>query len=158
MRNCKSFYIWTEDRYGVKFFDCLLKRIERELGVEISQHRKVQSTMGDGVMDSKIVKLARAGWIRHDCVIFIRDGDRKQKKIYEKLNKKISDLPKENNKHAVIIVFDKAIESDWLKKGTGGQLPDNYDKAELPDYANKVDINLLREDANFIKFVSAVDP
>jgi len=92
MRNCKSFYILTEDRYGVKFFDRLLKRIERELGIKISQHRCIQSTMGDGVMDSKIVQLARTGWIRYDCVIFVRDGDRKRKEIYEKLNKK-SNIP-----------------------------------------------------------------
>jgi hypothetical protein len=157
MRNCKSFYIWTEDRYGVKFFDCLLKRIERELGVEISQHRNVQSTMGDGIMDNKIVKLARAGWIRHDCVIFIRDGDRNQKKTYEKLNQKLSDLPKENNKRAVIIVFEKAIESDWIEKGTCEKI-DYKLKAELPGYADKLDISLLREDVNFIKFISAVDP
>lgn len=158
MRNCKSFYICTEDLYGVKFFYRLLERIERELGVEISQHRKVQSTKGAGGMDSKIVKLARTGWIKHDCVIFIRDGDGNQKDIKEKLNKKISDVPKENNRHAVIIVFDKAIESDWLKKGTGGKLPDDYDKAELPDYANKLDLNLLKEDVNFREFISAVDP
>jgi len=29
---------------------------------------------------------------------------------------------------------------------------------KFPDYADKLDINQLREDVNFKKFVSAVDP
>jgi len=57
----------------------------------------------------------------------------------------------------VIIVFEKAIESDWIEKGTREKI-DYKLKAELPDYADKLDINQLREDVNFKKFVSAVDP
>jgi len=161
MKNCKSFRIWTEDRYGVKFFDNLLRRIERELEIRISPHKDIKSTMGAGGIDSKIVKLATAGWMRYDCIIFIRDGDRKRDNIHKDLKQKIEKIPdkqRKKNKQIILIVLNNKIELDWVEKGIGKKLPGDYDKAELPTYADKMDLNFLREDNNFKEFISAVDP
>ncbi len=166
MKNCKSFYLWVEDRYGTKFFSKLLERIESELKVAIPERYpegkfiKIKSSKGVGPIETKIDKVVALAWKRYDCVIIVCDGDRKREERLKRLNKKISEIKEraENeNKGIFIIVFERAIESDWIEKGTCEEI-DYKLKAELPGYANKLDLNRLKKDANFREFIYAVDP
>ncbi|ODS36509.1 hypothetical protein BEH94_11340 [Candidatus Altiarchaeales archaeon WOR_SM1_SCG] len=166
MKNCKSFYLWVEDRYGTKFFSRLLERIESKLEVTIPKRYpegkfiKIKSARTVGNIETKIDKAVALAWKRYDCAIVVCDGDGKREERLKRLNKKVSEIkerPENKNKKVIIIVFKNAIESDWIEKGLDKKI-DYRDKAELPDYANKLNLNLLKNDDNFKEFIYAVDP
>ncbi|PKP57920.1 MAG: hypothetical protein CVT89_03700 [Candidatus Altiarchaeales archaeon HGW-Altiarchaeales-2] len=165
MKTCKSCMIYIEDRCGVKFIADLINRIRRELGINVtSEDRiKIQSTQGAGGITGKIEELIKTGKIRHECVIIIFDNDR-GKKIGKNINIDKKSYVKKTIKekgigrNVFLIVFENAIEKDWIEKGMK-QLPDNYEKYKLPEYAYKIDLNFLKEqDENFRNFITIIDP
>jgi len=56
-----------------------------------------------------------------------------------------------------LIVFENAVEKDLIEKGINQKLTKDHEKYKLPEYANKTDIDLLREkDENFRNFIRKI--
>ncbi|OQX18320.1 MAG: hypothetical protein BWK75_06745 [Candidatus Altiarchaeales archaeon A3] len=172
MNKCKSCMIYIEDRYGVKFIDRIRERIRENLGVNTCKC-DIKATKGIGNITSKIGGLISSGKNGHECVIIIFDNDGGKKRNpnpYSKNskekyvdNKNIVDLKINEEKidmvNVYLIVFENAIEKDWIEKGINQELPKDYKKYNLPKYANKIDIKFLKEkDENFKNFITIIDP
>ncbi len=153
--------IYIEDRYGTTFIENLMGRIERDLKINLCKYRQIKSTFGVGGITSKIDNLISMGKNRHECVIFIfdNDGGRKIGKNINMDKKTYVENKVKDTKNVYLIVFEKSIEKDWIEKGINQKLPEDYKKYSLPEYVNKIDLNILKEkDENFKNFITIIDP
>lgn len=165
--------ILTEDTYGKKFFDGIIKRLkEKDM---ISNEVKAFFERIQGVCSSKMTIQINAAIKDFDKIIVVVDGDgnpeKKEKEVKEKHFKDKNKLKK-----ADTIVFKYEIE-EWICYSQGIKFNNNkpsdaldkwikekkknfksgYEKKFLPEYVKLLNFDKLKENGVFEKFLKLLE-
>lgn len=162
--------ILTEDRYGVDFFKKLVKRLKREELVE--RPRRIDVEWLHGKCNPKLTRvLLPKSVIPLERIIAAADAEGNNKdEVIEFIKQHIPAIFKDITRY---VIFTYSIE-EWICDGLGiewrgGNPVDclnkylrevkdiNYEKYMLPDFAEKIDINKLRENnKEFNQFLNEI--
>ncbi|MFZ2455904.1 MAG: hypothetical protein WAX07_05460 [Candidatus Altiarchaeia archaeon] len=162
----KSHYIVTSDLKGKRFFYTLIKRIRVMYHYpEIDPQVSLVGKGGDGGFN-EIDERIQAGLTKKEFIIVFMDGDYGKNKKVEWVKQKMSGHSK-----VELLIFESEVE-EWVLKGTNKpfvpgkkasvQMKEHYPeytKASLPNYASKIDLEILKiKDENFKRFLVILDP
>ncbi|QGA53903.1 hypothetical protein GFS03_04590 [Sulfolobus sp. E5-1-F] len=165
----KRVHIVSEDTYGPKFVEYLIDVLKSK---GLIPHNivpcKSRSTNGKGNFKNVAIWRRIKGIIRSgicDKAIILIDGDGKDiKEVKEEYNldKLTKELSEDVKEKICTVIFDHEIE-EWILPNSNEpseelKRKEDYDKSDLPKYANEIDIELLKQKSrSFNDFLNCIN-